>query len=177
MNIFVISDDPQECARYLDDRRLVKMVLETTQLLSSAIWLNGGRGPYKLTHQHHPCTKWAANSKINYLWLFQYWCELCNEYWRRYRREHKCCEVLADLVRGYAWLPSRQMSPRPRCVHDAYKHKSMPLHDAYKHTLRLKWEQDAEAGRPARCKIYRKPASRKLKKAMKEYKEVQWNLK
>jgi hypothetical protein len=48
------------------------MVLETAQLLSAALHLNGVGAPYKLTHKNHPCTKWVAESKANFDWLVTY---------------------------------------------------------------------------------------------------------
>ena len=36
MNIFFTSFDPAECARFLDDKRLIKMILESAQMLSTA---------------------------------------------------------------------------------------------------------------------------------------------
>jgi hypothetical protein len=48
------------------------MVLETAQLLSAALHLNGVGAPYKLTHRNHPCTTWVAESKANFDWLVTY---------------------------------------------------------------------------------------------------------
>ena len=59
MNIFVINKDPEISARYLDIKRKNKMLIESVQMLSSAINMNGGTVSYKTTHINHPCTKWA----------------------------------------------------------------------------------------------------------------------
>lgn len=54
MNIFIVDPTPAVCAQYLDDKRVVKMVLETCQLLNNATAIlhkvPGGAIPYKLTH-------------------------------------------------------------------------------------------------------------------------------
>ena len=66
MNIFVSSFDAREAAKALDDKRLIKMVLETAQILSTNINLAGLRqGPYKTTHQNHPAVVWCRQSHAN----------------------------------------------------------------------------------------------------------------
>lgn len=91
MNIFVTSVDPVACAKHLDDKRVVKMVLESAQLLSNALHLHGvSEAPYKLTHKGHPCTKWAAEKRSHYMWLFDHFVALCDEYTYRYKKIHKC---------------------------------------------------------------------------------------
>jgi len=61
MNIFVVSPDTMECAKALDDLRLNKMIIETAQLLSTAMRVQGytGNDIYKSTHVNHPCAVWA----------------------------------------------------------------------------------------------------------------------
>jgi len=59
MNIFVTSNCPKLSAQALDNKRVVKMVLETAQLLSTAIFINSTityDNLYKPTHVKHPCT-------------------------------------------------------------------------------------------------------------------------
>jgi hypothetical protein len=93
MNIFVSSFDPKEAAKALDDKRLIKMILETAQILSTNINLAGLRpGPYRTTHANHPCTKWARECHENYLWLCAHFSCLCNEYTNRFHKIHKCSQ-------------------------------------------------------------------------------------
>ena len=96
MNIFLTSPEPVACARALDDRRLVKMCLETAQLLSQAVVLNGGEHAslYNVTHQHHPCAKWCRSSLGNFLWLCDHGIALCDEYMFRYGRRHASRTVI-----------------------------------------------------------------------------------
>lgn len=103
MNVFMTSPHPTACALMLDDRRLVKMVLETAQLLSSAYVLQGkGHGwTYKLTHQNHPCAKWCRDSRANFLWLCALGIELSNEYTYRYGKRHKSLDV---ILNAKAWV-------------------------------------------------------------------------
>ena len=64
MNIFVTDEDPVKSAQTLCDKHVVKMVLESAQMLSTA-WrqwdpeASEERGLYKAAHPNHPCTKWV----------------------------------------------------------------------------------------------------------------------
>ena len=75
-------------AQALDSKRVVKMVLETAQLLSTAIFINSAvtyDNLYKPTHIKHPCTIWAAANIENWDWLFRHFIALCEEYSLRYK--------------------------------------------------------------------------------------------
>lgn len=98
MNIFVLDHTFYKAAEYHVDKHIVKMPLETAQILCSARHLNGDcfSIPYKLTHKHHPCVLWAAKSLNNYKWLCNFGLALCSEYEYRYGREHKCKSVILD---------------------------------------------------------------------------------
>jgi hypothetical protein len=72
------------------------MILETAQLLCGAhivlddmMELNGVT-LYKLTHKNHPCAVWLRQSSANYVWLYELFCGLCDEYVHRYHKTHKC---------------------------------------------------------------------------------------
>jgi hypothetical protein len=77
--------------------RTVKMLLESTQLLSSAMHLNGMEGCYKLNHAKHPSTLWAAESSDNWLNLFIHASALNEEYEERFGKIHKCKERLLEM--------------------------------------------------------------------------------
>ena len=73
MNIFYLDRDPHEAARLQCDKHVVKMILETAQLLSTAHnELDGGQIAYKTTHKNHPSAVWARKSLDNYLWLYRH---------------------------------------------------------------------------------------------------------
>ena len=69
MNIFVLDDDIRTCARYHCDQHVVKMILESAQLLCTALNKQGFRTPYRSTHVKHPCVLWLEQSYDNFLWL------------------------------------------------------------------------------------------------------------
>jgi len=99
LNIFVLSKDPKEAAKWHMDKHIVKMPLETAQILCTVRRQYGDlTAPYKSTHEHHPCCQWAAESAENYVWLCILGIELCKEYTYRYGKEHKCERIIEDCL-------------------------------------------------------------------------------
>lgn len=102
MNIFVLSTDPRQAARDQCNKHVVKMILESAQLLCTALHINGidkSHLPYKPTHVKHPSTLWTATSDDNMAWLWAHAIELCAEYTRRYKKKHKTEYVLENMAR------------------------------------------------------------------------------
>jgi hypothetical protein len=79
MNIFALYQQPRLSARVHCDQHLHKMILESAQLVSSAMYLRAHidlQGVlYKPAYLGHPCTNWTAQSNHNILWV----CELADE--------------------------------------------------------------------------------------------------
>lgn len=106
MNIFVTSTCPKICAQVLDNKRVVKMVLETAQLLSTAIFINSDityDNLYKPTHVKHPCTIWTTANIENWDWLFRHFIALCEEYskiHKTYTEQHKHTKVETEKTIG-----------------------------------------------------------------------------
>jgi len=98
MNIFVLDSNVILCAQYHNDKHVIKMILETAQLLCSAHWVNGTEAPYKKTHVNHPCSIWVRESISNYKWLCNLGKELCKEYTYRRGRRHKTEDVIHWLI-------------------------------------------------------------------------------
>jgi len=92
LNIFVLSKDPVRAAIMQCDQHVVKMTLETAQLLCSSFEI--GLAPYKRTHFNHPCSKWARESEGNFLWLCKHGIALAEEYAYRYNKNHKSEAVI-----------------------------------------------------------------------------------
>lgn len=110
MNIFpleYINDDGinkdidwVKSAESLDNMRVVKMILESCQLLSTALYLNGIEGArYKPTHINHPSTKWVAESSANFEDLIVHTNAMLNEYSLRFGKIHKCDDVLNNNIK------------------------------------------------------------------------------
>jgi hypothetical protein len=90
MNIFYLDRDPYEAARLQCDRHVVKMILETAQLLSTAHHELDGESPaYKATHKNHPSAVWVRSNPRHYRWTHQHLIALGSEYERRYQKVHK----------------------------------------------------------------------------------------
>ena len=113
MNIFVTDPCPIQSARNLPDKHIVKMPLETCQMLSIIYsdWYYGvGKlyksdgTPYRTAHgafRNHPCTQWAAANQYNLAWLIQHGFALCDEYYMRYNKVHTCLDVIHQAIRIY----------------------------------------------------------------------------
>lgn len=103
MNIFVLSYDPVEAAQMQCDKHVVKMILESAQMLSTAHHLCGDPDPimYKPTHKNHPCSVWVRQSKANYKWLYDHFLALCMEYTHRYGKVHLCETKLGQVLNQY----------------------------------------------------------------------------
>lgn len=100
MNIFVLDYNPTLAAQYHCDRHVVKMILETAQLLSTAhhVWgLRSAAKVYRPTHVNHPCALWARQTPLNYAWAYSLLKALCTEYTFRYNKTHKTEALLESL--------------------------------------------------------------------------------
>lgn len=106
MNIFVLDYDPLQAARLQCNKHVVKMIVESAQLLCNAVG-----GPYKPTHVNHPCSRWTRESPGNYQWLHAHALELCAEYTRRYARTHKTLAVIHSLP-----LQRGELTPFARAI-------------------------------------------------------------
>lgn len=87
MNIFATDEDPAEAASHLDDVRLRKMLIETCQMLATALrnkYNIDAKGLYKAAYVNHPCTKWVMQSDANYCWLYEYMMGLAVEHRHRF---------------------------------------------------------------------------------------------
>ncbi len=99
MNIFILDRNIEKCARDQADQHVVKMILESAQMLCTVVNLNGGQSPYRSTHVKHPCTIWAGESLANWLWLRRLALSLNDEYRYRYpvSSDHKSAIVVRSL--------------------------------------------------------------------------------
>lgn len=121
MNIFFLHWDPEEAARMLCDKHVVKMVLETAQILST---ISGG--PYKPTHENHPCVLWAKEAEDNYIWLCKHGLAIAEEFERRYGKVHKSKEVIQEALIYYRRLSLPKGWTTPTlCMPDEFKQEDV----------------------------------------------------
>ena len=130
MNIFVTDSCPVQSARNLPDKHIVKMPLETCQMLSIIYsdWYYGvGKlykqdgTPYRTSHgafRNHPCTQWAAANQYNLAWLILHGIALCDEYYQRYGKVHTCYDVICQAQHIYHKCFDDDLSQASRKVAD-----------------------------------------------------------
>ena len=125
MNLFVIDKDPVIAAQQQCDKHVVKMIVESGQMLSTVHRMLDGeltRRPsqsgrtqvqyyvhpnsmlesklYKAVHMNHPCTVWTRESSENYDWHYQHFVALCDEYTHRYAKVHQTDTILRDVLKN-----------------------------------------------------------------------------
>jgi len=133
MNIFYLDPLPRTCAQMHCDKHVVKMIVETAQMLSTAHrFLSPAsycedNNLYQVSFQHHPSTKWCMKTTGNYLWLARLFDELNTEYWFRFGskheppRMHKASSMSQALGRAPLRIPEGPFSAPPQCMPDIYK--------------------------------------------------------
>lgn len=93
MNIFATDINPVICAQQHCDVHVIKMILETAQMLSTAHFIfSRKRVGYRATHINHPCAYWVRSSIQNYKWAYDLFVALLDEYEYRFGRVHKSSE-------------------------------------------------------------------------------------
>ncbi len=123
MNIFVLDYEPYLAAQYHCDKHVVKMVLETAQILSTALRLRGVdcADLYKTAYVNHPCVQWAAESEGNLAWLSQMGYCLGEEYTHRYGKHHKSATIIDNCIKHIDCLPFEEMTPFRLALPDCYR--------------------------------------------------------
>ena len=114
MNIFYLQREPEACAHDHCDKHVPKMILEYAQLIDQL---------YKSTHKNHPSAIWARSSDNQYMWFYELFCALSEEYQLRYKKEHLTYTKLHGLLK---YLPrniqTNGFTDPPQCMPDEYKH-------------------------------------------------------
>lgn len=135
MNIFYLSPSAKEAAIQACDKHVIKMILESTQLLYTAQHLSPNKleesplKPYKIAHKNHPSAIWTRSSIHNYKWLCDLALNYCEEYKFRYSteenpKEHSCQKHLEWLVVNPPELADIPFVEPPQCMPDKYKNES-----------------------------------------------------
>ena len=128
MNIFFLDFDVKKCAKFHCDKHVVKMILETAQLLCSAHHVtihdtihDTIHVPYKLSHKNHPCSIWVRESLSNYLYLCELGLALGEEYTYRYGKTHKSIEVIQWCLSNRPNIKDIGFTTPPLAMPDEYK--------------------------------------------------------
>jgi hypothetical protein len=121
MNIFALDSNPERAARMQCDQHVVKMTLESAQLLCAAF--PTGDAPYRPTHMNHPCTLWVQAAEGNFLWLVRHGQALGREYSFRYGKQHRSADVIAWCAgnRSRLSFPRIRRTPFALAMPDIFK--------------------------------------------------------
>lgn len=124
MNIFFLDENPTLSAQYHVDKHVVKMILETAQLLCGVHHVTAHDSthvPYKLSHKNHPCSIWCRESLSNYLYLCELGLELSKEYTYRYGKRHKSQEVIEWCLINKPNIPDIEFTDPAKAMPDEFK--------------------------------------------------------
>lgn len=132
MNVFYLDDDPVTAATWLCDQHVSKMILESAQMMCTAIRLRMGledtpteelpeelKFLYKKAHPKHGSTIWVGTSFWNFKWMFQHVIQMQCQHVLRYGTRHKSYRI-ADRAYDFAWkqrkkgkclFPTNEMTP------------------------------------------------------------------
>tara|TARA_R100001463_G_scaffold18848_3_gene46853 strand:- start:188 stop:694 length:507 start_codon:yes stop_codon:yes gene_type:complete len=157
MNIFVLDTNPSVAARMHCDKHVPKMCVEAAQMMASALRRHGAADedmpltkagkPYKGGYAHHPCTLWAGNSRVNFIWLSRHAKALCKEYTMRYNKQHACEEPIAHLSALYHMIEDSPLTPFALAMPDEYRDDdAVKAYRGYYHSKTFaKWEKGTPA--------------------------------
>ena len=136
MNIFILDNDPTTAAQLQCDKHVVKMIVESAQMLSTAHRMLDGyveKRPsksgkrminywvhpkpykeerlYKAVHHGHPSTVWTMESDANYIWHYDHFVALLDEYTYRYGKEHGTAKLKHTLMQPPRNIPVGPLTP------------------------------------------------------------------
>ena len=130
MNIFYLDPNPKIAAQMMCDKHVIKMILESAQMLCTAHRVLDGDdyadkySLYKMVHKNHPSTIWVRSGRLNYLWLYNHMRALMQEYTYRYGKIH----ASERLNMGLSGRPQNMdenapFTDPPQCMPDQYKNE------------------------------------------------------
>ena len=126
MNIFYLSECPVESAQSQCDKHVVKMILESAQMLCTAHHAcpTDATRPekfYKQAHLNHPSTIWVRTTVANYEWMIIHALALCEEYTHRYGKVHASQALIEWCADNIPNIPDEPMTKMPQCMPDEFK--------------------------------------------------------
>ena len=126
MNIFYVDKNPETAAKMMCDKHIIKMILESAQMLCTAKRVLDGKEYmaktkngrnikrwrlensneeaiiYKAGWLGHPSTQWVLKSAYNYVWLYNHMMALNQEYKLRWQKNvnHTSIDKLGFILRN-----------------------------------------------------------------------------
>jgi hypothetical protein len=127
MNIFFLDKTPELSAKMLCDKHIPKMLLESAQMLSTAVQNYTGRIEelYKPAYPNHPMTRWVGSTFSNFQWTLENAVYISDEYTKRFKKLHKSSRILNVIYDNqyYKDVPDERFTEPPQCMPDEYKDK------------------------------------------------------
>ena len=131
MNIFFLDKTPEKSAQYLCDKHIPKMLLESAQMLSTAVRKYEedtettplAEPIYKSAYPNHPMTIWVSETLGNFTWALDNAIWINNEYKLRFNKIHKSYKVLKNIIdfELNAHIPEGDFTEPPQCMPDEYR--------------------------------------------------------
>lgn len=131
MNIFALDKNPVQAAKWQCNKHVIKMIVESCQMMCGVYHAQGIEAPYKKTHFNHPCSKWSRSSYYNFLWLIEHTYALCAEYTERYKRVHKS-QAIVDWCEENSWqlkFDKEELEPFALAINEDSKCRLLPEFD------------------------------------------------
>lgn len=124
MNLFYLSSDPVQAARYHCDQHVRKMLIEYAQMMSTAHRVLDGDDDrfYKKTHANHPTSVWVRSSRMSYFYTYNIWAECAAIYRESAGRDHATWSKLSNLLLLPPMkIPDGPAGPPPQCMDECFK--------------------------------------------------------
>ena len=127
MNIFFLDETPYKSAQYLCDKHVPKMLLESCQMLSTAIqnYTDRIEELYKPSYPNHPMTKWVGFNRDCFRWALENADIINQEYSKRFKKIHKSSRII-NIIYDNNYLndiPDGFFKEPPQCMPDEYRDK------------------------------------------------------
>ncbi|WP_254863682.1 hypothetical protein [Halovivax gelatinilyticus] len=154
MNVFWLDENPRLAARYHCDQHVNKMLLEAAQVLCTAARENGCDREflYRPTHRDHPVTRWASESRANWLELREHARALNAEFCERYEKvtDHKSWTVIDRIDPDEIDFSSASPTPKPQAMPEQYRVPGDPVaaYRAYYSGEKAEWAEWAYTEEP-----------------------------
>lgn len=124
MNIFYLDTDPKIAAEKQINKHVIKMILESAQMLCTTHREFGDENEalYKRTHTNHPSTVWIRQSSQHYDWVYQHMLALGEEYTNRYGKTHLTITKMKELLKKPPQgLKDNGYEHPPQCMPEEYQ--------------------------------------------------------
>jgi hypothetical protein len=140
VNIFVTNHDPILCAHEYCRSHNNKIILEISQMLSTAHrLLNGRTDVYKAAYVNHPCTVWVRNNIENYIWTLDHLKELHRMFYTDRGKNHASIALLPAFENLPDNIPDGKLSKHPQCMPEQFHNTDTTL--AYQKYLVSKFSE------------------------------------